>query len=226
MTTPEALMRAYYSARAPEYDSIYLRPERQADLRAVESWLAPRFAAEPVLEIACGTGYWTSFIASSAARIVALDSAPETLHIARGRISATTVQFMVGDAYALPENLGEFDAAFAGFWFSHVPKARRTEFLRGVTRVLRPGAKVVLLDNLYVEGSSSPATGQDAGGDSWQTRQLADGSSHRVIKNFPDEAELRQSIAGVGDQGIYTHWTCYWAFEFRVGPRAFEMSGA
>jgi len=52
-----------------------------------------------------------------------------------------------------------------------------------------------MLDNLYVEGSSPGHRGRMPR-DSWQTRQLADGSSHRVIKNFPDEAELRQSIGG------------------------------
>jgi SAM-dependent methyltransferase len=83
----EASMQSYYAARAPEYDSVYRKLERQPDLRSIEGWLPPRFTGETVLEIACGTGYWTQFIAPSAARIVAVDLAPETLRIAFSKTS-------------------------------------------------------------------------------------------------------------------------------------------
>ena len=62
-------MQAYYAARAPEYDSVYRKPERQADLRAIEQWVPSRFVAARVLEIACGTGYWTQFIAPVALHV-------------------------------------------------------------------------------------------------------------------------------------------------------------
>jgi len=207
-------MQSYYAARAPEYDSVYRKLERQPDLRSIESWLPPRFTGETVLEIACGTGYWTQFIARSAARIVAVDSAPETLRIAKDRVPEGMVQLVVGDAYALPVHMGVFSAAFAGFWFSHVPKARRLEFLLGLGKRLKPGSKVVLLDNRYVEGSSSPVTEQDSEGNTYQTRALNDGSAHRILKNFPSEAELQESIVGLGESGTFTRWSCYWAFEY------------
>ena len=214
MATTEASMQSYYAARAPEYDSVYRKQERQPDLRSIEGWLPPRFTGETVLEIACGTGYWTQFIAPSAARIVAVDSAPETIRIAKERVPEGIVQFVFGDAYALPVHLGEFSAAFAGFWFSHVPKARRLEFLLGLGKLLKPGSKVVLLDNHYVVGSSSPIAEQDSEGNTYQTRVLTDGSTHRVLKNFPSEAELQASIAGFGESGTFTRWSYFWAFEY------------
>ena len=205
---------SYYAARAAEYDRIYLKPERQADLRAIERWLPPKFAGRRVLEIACGTGYWTQFIAPAAARVLALDAAAETLAIAISRIPAANVEFRLGDAYALPQDCGRFDAAFAGFWFSHVPKDRRREFLLGLAARLEPGAPVVLLDNRYVEGSSTPLSRRDAAGDSYQSRQLADGSRHEVLKNFPSEQELLELVAGLGERARYTAWQYYWAFEY------------
>src|SRR5882672_2090824 len=147
-------MQSYYAARAPEYDNVYLKPEQQPDLRAIESWLPAYFANSKVLEVACGTGYWTQFIAQSAANVVAIDASREMLRIAESRIHSDKVAFHVADAYSLPPHIGRFDATFAGFWFSHVPKARRLAFLRGLSPFLMPGANVVLLDNLYVEGSS------------------------------------------------------------------------
>ena len=214
-STPDRLMRDYYAARAPEYDRVYLKPERQADLRAVEQWVASRFVAARVLEIACGTGYWTQFIAPVASQVIALDTAPETLTIARGRVPERKVDFLVGDAYDLPRH-ASFDAAFSGFWFSHVPRARQREFLVGLNAALRPGARVVMLDNRYVEGSSTPVTERDADGNGYQTRRLDDGSTHRVLKNFPSEGELRSLVAGIGERATFTTWNYFWAFEYLV----------
>lgn len=211
-------MQSYYVARAPEYDSIYLKPERQPDLRAIESWLPPKFSNATVLEVACGTGYWTQFIAAAAAHMVAIDAAPETMEIARSRVPEGKAKFLVGDAYRLSPDLGKFDAAFAGFWFSHVPKARRREFLYGLNARLIPGAKVVLLDNLYVERSSSPIRETDVDGNTYQARKLKDGSTHRVLKNFLSEAELQSALAGLGQRGRFTCWQYFWAFEYVVTP--------
>jgi demethylmenaquinone methyltransferase/2-methoxy-6-polyprenyl-1,4-benzoquinol methylase len=124
------------------------------------------------------------------------------------------VSFLVGDAYALSSGLGRFDAAFAGFWFSHVPKARRQEFLRGLGALLVPGARVVLLDNLYVEGSNSPITETDAAANTYQSRNLEDGSVHRVLKNFPSQAELQTSLGVLGTASKLRTWQHYWAFEY------------
>ena len=181
MSVEQSRLQSYYAARASEYDRIYRKPERQADLRAIERWLPPKFAGARVIEIACGTGYWTRFIAPVAAQLLAIDAAAETLAIAKTRVPAGKVDFVLGDAYALPRHVGPFDAAFAGFWFSHVPKARWREFLLGLAARLEPGARVVLLDNRYVEGSSTPLSAQDADGNSYQARLWDDGSTHDVL---------------------------------------------
>ena len=215
-------MQSYYAARAPEYDQVYQKPERQADLQALRQWLPPLFCGARLLEIACGTGFWTQLIAPLAAELVALDAAPETLGIAMTRVPGEKVRFLVGDAYRLPTDQGQFNAAFAGFWFSHVPRQRQREFLAGLAAVLSPGARVVLLDNLFVEGSNLPITERDAEGNTYQTRKLEDGSIHRVLKNFPAEAELRALIEGLGEHAGYTKFGYYWAFQY-VAVRPLEV---
>ena len=214
MSDGESELQKYYAARASEYDQVYFKPERQADLRKIESWLPLRFDGEKVLEVACGTGYWTQFIAPAAGSVMAIDSSPETLHIAENRVARGNVRFFVGDAYDLPQHLGKFSAAFAGFWFSHVPTTRRRAFLRGLAEVLLPGAHVVFLDNRYVEGSSTPIAGIDSDGNTYQERRLKDGSTHRVLKNFPSESDLRASLDGLGVAGNHSAWQHYWAFEY------------
>lgn len=48
---------AYYARRAEEYERIYQKPGRQADLDTLRSRLRDFFADRDILEIACDTGY-------------------------------------------------------------------------------------------------------------------------------------------------------------------------
>ena len=216
--TDETTLRSYYAARASEYDRIYDKPERQGDLQRLREWLPSLFAGRRVLEVACGTGYWTQFIATTASRIVALDASPETLAIAKQRTAAPHVEFVVGDAYDLPGTPKAFDAAFAGFWFSHVPRERQREFLEGLGRAIATDATVVLLDNRYVAGSSSPIAERDQAGNSYQARRLDDGSVHRVLKNFPSEAELLALVDDLGAQARVTSLEYYWLLQYATRP--------
>jgi len=211
---PEKSMKDYYAARAHEFDRVYAKPERQNDLRHLKNWLPAAFSHRRVLEVACGTGYWTQFIATKAAHVVATDATQETLDIAQKRITARNVDFHIADAYALPHQLGRFDAAFGGFWFSHVPRSRIRRFLDNLHARLEPGSVVLFLDNLYVEGSSSPITGRDDEGNTYQSRKLADGTSHRVLKNFPSADDLIKAIDGVGKNPRYQQSDYYWVFQY------------
>jgi len=75
----------------------------------------------------------------------------------------------------------------------------------------------VLLDNLFVAGSSSPVSERDANGDTYQSRTLSDGSIHRVLKNFPTEARLHAlAESGAGASPAYRKCQYYWAFEYRM----------
>ncbi len=131
-------LKQYYAARAREYETVYAKPERQADLRRLEAIVSRLFAGRRVVEVACGTGYWTSFIASEAREVVGVDASAEMLEVAAGKQwPPGRVRFQVADAYALPDDLGTFDAALGGFWFSHVPIEERPRFLASLDRRYR-----------------------------------------------------------------------------------------
>ena len=169
----EDRMAAYYAQRAASYERIYLKPERQADLHAIAAWLTLQFSQCRVLEVACGTGWWTPHGALHAARWLATDLNPETLAVARAKAMPACVEFRVLDAYSLTELNGEtFDAAFAGFWWSHVPLARLQPWLSTLHAQLEPGARVVMLDNRYVPGSSTPISRRDADRSEEHTSEL------------------------------------------------------
>ena len=210
----------YYSRRAGEYERIYRKPERQQDLRALREVLAELLRNRDVLEVACGTGYWTGAIAPVAASVLATDASAEVLEIARRKKFPTgRVAFQTADAYRLDQLPGMFDAALAGFWWSHVPSRRRPEFLDGLARRLPPGARVVMMDNRYVEGSSTPIAERDAEGDTYQLRRLDDGSEHRVLKNFTEPAELLELPGRAAARVTLTLLRYFWCLAYDLGPR-------
>ena len=210
-------MQAYYVQRAAYYERVYLKPERQADLRAMEAALPPLFAGRDVLEIACGTGWWTPHGARDAAAWLATDLSPETMAVARSKALPACVRFATVDAYAMAE-LGDrtFDAAFTGCWWSHVPLQRLPGWLDTLHARLRPGARVVMLDNSYVQTSSTPLKRRDAEGNTYQERTLDDGSVHEVLKNFPTP---EQAIAMLGPRACRPQWqayTHYWVLSYEL----------
>jgi len=203
--------------RAAEYEAIYHKPERQTGLRRMEAELPACFEGRRVLEIACGTGWWTPFGAARAQRWLATDLNPETLAIARAKALPACVELRTMDAFGFDTLAGErFDAAFAGCWWSHLPLARCEAWLAALHAHLAPGARVVMIDNRYIEGSSTPISRCDAEGNRYQQRRLADGSSHEVLKNFPSEAELRERLGARAATWAWTDYPHYWRLDYTL----------
>lgn len=205
--TAESMAR-YYARRAAEYERIYTRPERQAELRLLEAALGEAFAGCSGLELACGTGWWTPHAAARARHWLATDLNPETLALAQAKPLPAWVQLAQGDAYA-PGTLGPgcaFDAAFAGCWWSHVPLQRLGGWLQALHARLQPGARVVFIDNVYRPDSSTPLSRHDEAGNSYQLRRLDDGSTHEVLKNYP---QPEAAIAMLGPQAREARWVAH-----------------
>lgn len=217
--THDDSMQTYYAARAAWYDDVYAKPERQADLAFLQRHIPERFTGRRVLEIACGTGYWTQYIVGSAEHVLATDLLDEPMAVARQRATLTNVEFLKADAYALPRGRGPFSGAFAGLWYSHVPMQRRIGFLASLHGALQPGARVLLLDNSQVQCRDFPIMERDAQGNTWQHRPLSGGSLHRVLKNFPDETELMTTIAPFTTNARYRLLENFWLLEYELPGR-------
>jgi len=186
----------YYTQRAPHYDEIYQRPERLAELDAITDQVQELVDDKNVLEVACGTGFWTERYFEYAAYVTATDNNSAMLAIAKARPcfkDPDNVEFQVADAHDLPS--GDFNACVAGFLWSHVKRSEQSAFLSGLQKKCGSGATFVMFDNCYVEGSSTPIARTDSEGNTYQIRRLPDGSRHEVIKNFPTDSTMRKKLA-------------------------------
>ena len=214
----DALAR-YYAQRAPEYERIYQKPERQADLRALREFVAQTFAGRRVLEIACGTGWWTEVLAGSANSVLATDINDEVLSIARTKpFGDATISFQRCDAFQLEQAAGSFDAALAVFWWSHLTRSELEQFLKTLYRRLEPESIVVFIDNIFVPGSSTPISRRDEEGNTYQQRRLDDGSTTEVLKNFPTDEGITRVLHGRAHELTISRSQYFWTVRYSSFP--------
>jgi demethylmenaquinone methyltransferase/2-methoxy-6-polyprenyl-1,4-benzoquinol methylase len=124
--------RAFYRARAPEYDEWWQRRGRYDQgpddarewHRQVAQITRTLDQLEPlgnVLELAGGTGWWSQYLAERADRLTVVDSSPEALTINRQRVGRSDVTYLVADIFTWRPDR-HYDTAFFSFWLSHVPE--------------------------------------------------------------------------------------------------------
>lgn len=189
-------MAAYFTQRAARNEEGYAKPERQHDLPILRDWMRTTLAGHRVLELACGTGFWTAEIAPVAESIHATDLHPVMIDIAQAKaLPSDKVTFAMADAFHLdidPAAIA-FSAVFAGFFWSHILREEQDRFVEGLRAQVGKDALLVLIDNVYVEGSSTAIARTDLQGNTFQIR-LLDGERFEVLKNFPTDSALRKRL--------------------------------
>ena len=157
--------------------------------------VADLFAGHKVLELGCGTGYWTETLACSAESVLAIDTSPEMLALARARVDAASVEFQQGDAFALPDMVGRFTACFAGFFWSHVKREDQEKYLKQLRAKLGKEVLLVLIDDNFVEEATPPIARTDLDGNTFQIFATPSGNRHEVMRNYPADSSLRKRFA-------------------------------
>jgi ubiquinone/menaquinone biosynthesis C-methylase UbiE len=189
-------MKAYYHARAREYDDWWLQRGLYAP-RANPDWQAERdqaFAAiaalppKRTLDVACGTGFVTHFLGDD---VVGFDQSEEMLAVASEQ--APNATFTQGDALDLPFEDGSFARVFTSHFYGHLEEGGRERFLAEARRV---APELVVFDAALHDGEPRFE---------WQERVLNDGSRWEVYKRFFTGAGLLDELGG-GDVLFEGRW--------------------
>jgi 2-polyprenyl-3-methyl-5-hydroxy-6-metoxy-1,4-benzoquinol methylase len=203
---------AYYSDRANEYDKVYLIPNEQQDLLEATKIFQRVFSSKTVLEIACGTGYWTQQIANSATSVLATDINESVIDIAKARNNFDNVVFELADMYSLATGT-KFDALFGGFIWSHILLQDLDNFLGRLVSFLKPKSTIAFIDSKQVAGGVHDLKGiakTDDHGNTYQLRDLEKGTTHMVLKNFPSREFLLQKLSKYSTAIDYFDLEHYW----------------
>ena len=180
----------YYRARAAEYDatSYGAVSDERASVPAIVDRLG---ISGDVVELACGTGIWTAELARHAATLTAIDGAPEMLELARRRVPRG-VRFEQADLFRWTPP-SSWDVVFFSAWLSHVPADRFAGFWSSVAAALRPGGRVVALDELPARSLHEEQLHGEVA-----LRTLQDGTRHEIVKVFWEPATLEARLASLG----------------------------
>jgi ubiquinone/menaquinone biosynthesis C-methylase UbiE len=180
-------MKAYYDARAREYDDwiegvgVYAgrdRPGWHEEVAALCDALAALSPAR-TLDVAAGSGYFTRFLPG---RVTAFDQSETMLEVARDRGAAA--DYVQGDALELPFGDGAFERLFTGHFYGHLDEEQRASFLTEARRVAR---ELVVLDSAWRE---------DVAREGVQERLLRDGSRWEVYKRYFEPEQLADELGG------------------------------
>jgi ubiquinone/menaquinone biosynthesis C-methylase UbiE len=189
-------VKAYYDARAPEYDEWYrgvgrferrARPEWDLDVRELEEAVA---ALPPLrtLDVACGTGFLTRHLRGD---VVALDQSTQMLALAGAQ--APRAKLAQGDALDLPFPEGSFDRVFTGHFYGHLEADDRRRFLDEARRV---APELVVVDSI---------TRPDEEPEQVQERFLNDGTRWTVYKRYFEPEQLAEELGG-GEVVLANRW--------------------
>ena len=149
---PESI-RGMFDRIAPVYDVMNHVMTAGLDRRwrklAAQEVVWP---GDRVLDACCGTGDLAVEAERRGGRVVGLDFSERMLERARKKSGA--IEWVQGDALALPFGDGEFDAATVGFGVRNL--ADLEGGLRELARVLRPGGKLAVLEITRPRGLLKP----------------------------------------------------------------------
>jgi len=147
MTLQPERVREMFDRISPSYDRMNMLMSMGRDGR----WRRRAVRASRVgpggeaLDVCCGTGDLAielRRVAGPSGRVVGLDFSPQMLAVAARKCPA--VEWVQGDALALPFADGAFDAVTVGFGVRNLADLDRG--LREMARVLKPGGRLVILE--------------------------------------------------------------------------------
>jgi demethylmenaquinone methyltransferase/2-methoxy-6-polyprenyl-1,4-benzoquinol methylase len=206
---------SYYKDRAKEYEIVYAKPERQSDLLLATKILQDAFRGKSVFEIACGTGYWTEKISKTAKNILATDINDTVIEVAKSKsYLPPNVEFHIANIFNLT-NINRLESLFGGFIWSHIKLQDLNAFVDVANNLVVDNGTVVFMDNNYVDGSSLPITENDNTGNTYQTRTLENGTTHKVLKNFPSETSIRELLIDKAFEIKFISLQYYWILTYR-----------
>lgn len=206
-------MGEYYNARAPEYEQIYYReiPARRKEIDDEAARLEKLSTDKTVIDLACGTGYWTEVLARRAKSVLAVDASQQMIDQAGEKKFIAPVQLAQGDMFSAGEDQA-YDLVSSGFWFSHQPKEDWQKFFDLLKRLVKPDGRIWLIENNPpAEGANQESIRTDEHGNNFKLRKLDDGREFVILKNYFEKSELQEAFQSQFKIERLTYGEYYWS---------------
>jgi ubiquinone/menaquinone biosynthesis C-methylase UbiE len=207
----------YYALLGEAVEDKYLEPDMDEDIDDMSIHLGNVLAGHTVLELGCGTGFWTEVAAEMAQSVLAVDINANLVDIARARgMPDGKVSFRVADALDLPEDIGSFSAVLVSFLWSHLTKGEQEKLLATLKKRLGKEVLLVILDDSFVEGFSETIARTDAEGTTYEILTTPEGERFEVPKSYQSDSALRKRLGNVGKEIKIERIEFFWILTCRL----------
>jgi SAM-dependent methyltransferase len=128
---------------APEFLNRYVDRSQRLAMERLLAKISP-LAGLRALDVGCGTGRWSRFLAAKGAHVTGVDRSGAMLAEARRR--APELDFRQMEATRLEFEADEFDLAAVVTVIQHLPHEEQESAIAELVRVVRPGGFVLAFD--------------------------------------------------------------------------------
>ncbi|TXG87597.1 MAG: bifunctional demethylmenaquinone methyltransferase/2-methoxy-6-polyprenyl-1,4-benzoquinol methylase UbiE [Thermomicrobiales bacterium] len=222
-------VRSMFDRIVPRYDLLNHLMTFGMDFRW--RWMIAKRAAamgDRVLDVACGTGDVAFDIRAAGAReVIGLDFSPVMIEAAKAKARERNadIDFLVGNAMALPFPDNTFDACTVSFGLRNMPDY--TAAIAEMTRVLRPGGRFICLETTpyrkpvlgplfaFYFTQIMPLVGGILSGDSAAYRYLP-----KSVASFPTSTQLVMLMRAAGLTNTHVSMLGFGTVAIHAGVKA------
>ena len=133
----------FWSKVAPKYDRVVDLQLGEGTRALVRERVEREESLGRLVELGCGSGYFTRVLAGKADHVVATDVARGMLDVAREAVAAANIAFQVEDAQKTSFPDAAFDTAFMSLVLHFTEPAAA---LAEMQRILRPGGTLIVVN--------------------------------------------------------------------------------
>ncbi len=193
-------MLLYFDERAEEYDDFYAGkgPAIQhyggmyiKDFAQIGEAVSG-FGGKHLIDIACGTAYWTPFYASKCDEITCLDQSANMLSQAQTRIKDQNLKppnFIHADFFDIDLGTHVFDRAFVSILLSHLSRDQEKTFFERLKQILQPGGELMVIDSLWNSRRRKYRKQESV-----EERVIKDGRKFKVFKRYMDQGGMARLL--------------------------------
>ncbi|MFJ7209771.1 methyltransferase domain-containing protein [Streptomyces sp. NPDC098789] len=228
-SSPFRLRTTGPAVAADDLDRVLEESAASTGIRRLRAWTRGVLDIRPggtAVDVGCGNGAWTQQLAlctGSTGQAVGVEPhhGLRAIAVRRAEQAASRARFVAGDALALPFSSRSTDVVWCERVLQHLDEPGRA--VAEISRVLRPGGRVALLDTDWATLVLSP-------GDPDTVRALARGAAARVASPY-EGRNLAGRLTGAGlevtamgsQATLRTHRDVRWESLRRHAGRAVEL---
>ncbi|HET9270124.1 MAG TPA: class I SAM-dependent methyltransferase [Vicinamibacterales bacterium] len=190
--------RAYYDARASEYEEAYTLGTGTSSIRdpavftneaRILASIVAQHVGGRVIDVACGTGFWLPAYAERCSHVTLFDQSERMLDECRKKVERLGLTgrctLLQGDFFEQRFTPASYDCALVGFLLSHLTEAQEAQCFASLKAMMAVGGRFLILESAWSRERAEVNVKAEL-----QERRLNDGTRFEIYKRYFDRNDV------------------------------------